>query len=88
MENNSEKMKIIKKISDMIKTYWQERGAPFEDSDGERYKGSIDSKHPRPKLDRLDAKRYLFDTEEEGSTEGGSPQDPTNKNPWEPPDLD
>lgn len=44
-----------------------------------------------PKLDRTDAKRYddvFFDTEEGGSTGGGSPQDPTKKNPWEPPDFD
>lgn len=41
---------------------------------------------------RLNAKKYsdaFFKTGGEGSTGGGSPQDPTNKNtPWEPPDFD
>ena len=45
MENN--KIEKVKKISDMIEAYWQERGAPFEDSDEEKDKDkvSIDSQH-------------------------------------------
>jgi len=81
-------MIIVKKLSDMIKRYWEEKRVSFEDSDG---KVSIDSKHPTPKFDRSNAKKYnnvFSDTEVWGSTGGGSPQDPTKKNLWEPPDLD
>lgn len=65
----------------MIEAYWQERGAPFEDSDGEKDKVSIDSQHPTPKLDRLDGKRYADDlTVENGETSSSQSQSTTTIN--------